>query len=67
MQNNEFLQNLIKYVLLGVLWLFVLGILENRRSPKKAARTLKAKAVIIVTWPITVFLTILLELRKLIK
>lgn len=67
MQTNEFIQNLIKYVLMGVLWLFVLGILEARKSEPKRSRTIKAKAVIVVTWPVTVFITIVSELRKLIS
>ena len=67
MQTNEFMQNLIKYVLVGVLWLFVLGILETRKSESKRPRSLKAKAVIVITWPVTVFITIVSELRKLIS
>jgi hypothetical protein len=64
MQTN-LLQDLATYLIVGLIWGAIIEHIESKQKDRQPPKTMKARVVIILTWPITVFLMLLGMIRNL--
>jgi|688.fasta_scaffold105323_2 hypothetical protein len=64
--QNDLLQDIASYLIVGLLWGALIEYIESRQSKRQIPKTLIARVIVILTWPITVFVMLLGMIRNLI-
>lgn len=64
MQTN-LLHDLVTYLILGLIWGAFIEYTESRQTNRQIPKTIIARAIVILTWPITVFIMLLGMIRNL--
>jgi hypothetical protein len=64
--QNDLLQDIASYLIVGLLWGALIEYIESRQSKRQIPKTLIAQVIVILTWPITVFVMLLGMIRNLI-
>jgi hypothetical protein len=55
---NTFMQNIALYLIIGILWGGLVEYLETKKTDRSLSKSFMARLVIILTWPITLFVSI---------
>ena len=64
--QNDLLKDVASYLIVGLLWGALIEYIESRQAKRQIPKTLIARAIVILTWPITVFVMLLGMIRNLI-
>jgi chromate transport protein ChrA len=64
MQTN-LLHDLATYLIVGLIWGAIIEYIESKQTNRQIPKTLIAQVVVILTWPITVFVMLLGMIRNL--
>jgi hypothetical protein len=64
--QNHLLQDIASYLIVGLLWGALIEYIESRQAKRQIPKTLIARVIVILTWPITVFVMLLGMIRNLI-
>jgi hypothetical protein len=63
--QNDLLQDIASYLIVGLLWGALIEYIESRQAKRQIPKTLIARVIVILTWPITVFVMLLGMIRNL--
>jgi hypothetical protein len=64
--QNDLLKDVASYLIVGLLWGALIEYIESRQAKRQIPKTLIARVIVILTWPITVFVMLLGMIRNLI-
>jgi hypothetical protein len=64
MQTN-LTQDIATYLIVGLIWGALIEYIESKQTNRQIPKTLIARTVVILTWPITVFVMLLGMIRNL--
>lgn len=56
---NTVMKDIALYLIIGILWGGLVEYLDTKQKDRKVAKSFIARLVIILTWPITLFMSIL--------
>jgi len=63
--QTKLLHDLATYLILGLIWGAFIEYTESKQANRQIPKTLIARVVVVLTWPITVFIMILGMIRNL--
>jgi hypothetical protein len=64
--QHDLLKDIASYLVIGLIWGAFIEYMESRQANRQIPKTFIARAIVILTWPITVFIAILGMIRDLI-